>query len=98
MVVQTTVGHQIHSRAMTGETNEWQQLITALADLVINKWCKKQDDRGILMDIKTFTAFAVYLRAWQAKRDRLTLENRPAAIVKNWVCYYLERHPILLVR
>lgn len=50
------------------------------------------------MDIKTFNVFVSYLLVAQEKRDGLTLENWPAGIGKDGVCYNLDKHTVLQVR
>ena len=95
-VSHTTVGHRLHGRKTKTEAHEWQQHFTASAELAIEKWCKKQDDRGLPLDLKTFTDFLNYLLKEQAKRNGLTPE--PEGIGKNYVRQYLDRHLTLQVR
>lgn len=68
---------------MRVDAHKWEQLFSASAELVIEKLCKKQNNRGISVNIKTFNALVNYLLVAKAKLDGLTLENRLATIGKN---------------
>lgn len=70
----------------------------ASGELTIEKLYKKQNDRSVPVDNKTFTVFVNYLLVEQGKREGLTHGNQPASIGKNWVCHYLKRHRTLQVR
>lgn len=97
-VAHTPVGYWVQSRATGGGAHECQQLFTASADLAIEKRYKKKDDRGIPLDIKTFTVFVNYLLVAQAKRNRFTRKYQFVGIGKNWILYDFDRNPEMQAR